>query len=298
MILCDDARRVARGGRDRRAASRRRSRAPFVIAGVEHFVTASIGIALAAGAVRQPPQRRPDPRGRRRDVPREGARPRTASSSSTKSCARSATTRLRLENELRRTPSRTTSSAALPADRLARRRPRSSASRRSSAGSTPSAACSRPTSSSPSPRRPARSSRSARWVLRDACRSAATGAPTAPSAGGLRLASTSRCARSATPTAADSRARRSPRAGLAPGSPAPRDHRERADGGHRPRPRDAAQAESARRAARARRLRHRLLVARLPPALPDRHAQDRPQLRRRPRRLRHRLGDRRRQSST
>ena len=47
--------------------------------------------------------------------------------------------------------------------------------------------------------------------------------------------------------------------------------------------RDPVAAEGPRRADRHRRLRHRLLVAGLPAAVPDRHAQDRPGVRRRPR---------------
>ena len=66
-----------------------------------------------------------------------------------------------------------------------------------------------------------------------------------------------------------------------PGAADARDHRGRA--GHRVRGdgADAARPQGARAAARARRLRHRLLVARLPAALPDRRAQDRPPLHRR-----------------
>ena len=133
-----------------------------------------------------------------------------------------------------------------------------------------------------------------RWVIHEACRTAAALArpqPRHPGARHLRqpLAAPGR------QRATDRRHRRGarrepPRARL----PAPRDHRERAHGGHRREPRDAAQDQGARRHARAGRLRHRLLVPRAPQALPDRHPQDRPQLRRRPRRLRHRLRDRRR----
>ena len=54
-----------------------------------------------------------------------------------------------------------------------------------------------------------------------------------------------------------------------------RDHRKRADAADRPGARAAAAAQGARRAARHRRLRDRILVAELPAALPDRHPQDR-----------------------
>ncbi len=56
----------------------------------------------------------------------------------------------------------------------------------------------------------------------------------------------------------------------------PRDHRGCAHEGSRRRRRRAPAPQRARRAARGRRLRDRLLVARLPPAVPDRPAQDRP----------------------
>ena len=58
---------------------------PFVLGGSEHFVTASVGIAIAGGGRRR--ARGADPRRRRRDVPRQGARPRRATSCSTRSCA-------------------------------------------------------------------------------------------------------------------------------------------------------------------------------------------------------------------
>ena len=65
------------------------------------------------------------------------------------------------------------------------------------------------------------------------------------------------------------------RCGLEPRPPDPRDHRRRAHEGPG-RGNDRAPApERARCAPRGRRLRHRLLVARLPPAVPDRPAEDR-----------------------
>ena len=73
------------------------------------------------------------------------------------------------------------------------------------------------------------------------------------------------------------------RTGVAPVEPVLRDHRERADGGRRGgHRRDRARAR-ARRALRDRRLRHRLLVARLPQAVPGRRREDRPFVRRRAR---------------
>ena len=66
--------------------------------------------------------------------------------------------RLELEADLRRGARARRARRPLPADRRARHAARSSASRRSCAGSTPSAACSRPRRSSRSPRRPGSSS--------------------------------------------------------------------------------------------------------------------------------------------
>ena len=133
-----------------------------------------------------------------------------------------------------------------------------------------------------------------RWVIHEACRTAATWRDHSPELPGPAI-SVNLSLRQVGNAQLTRRHRRGarrepPRARL----PAPRDHRERTHGGHRLEPRDAAQNQGARRHARARRLRHRLLVPRAPQALPDRHPQDRPQLRRRPRRLRHRLHDRRR----
>ena len=78
-----------------------------------------------------------------------------------------------------------------------------------------------------------------------------------------------------------------------PDPPAARDHRERPGRGVGDGQGDAGGAQRARRAARPRRLRHRLLVARLPQPLPARRAQDRPLLRRRARRRAGADGDRR-----
>ena len=69
-----------------------------------------------------------------------------------------------------------------------------------------------------------------------------------------------------------------------PRPPAARDHRERPGRGVGHRQGDPGGAQRARRAARPRRLRHRLLLARLPQPLPARRAEDRPLLRRRARR--------------
>ena len=125
---------------------------PYSMGGVDHFVTASIGIAVARPRRPRAGRRRAaDPRRRRGDVPGQGTRPRPlralrrrdagaapcAGSRSSASCAtRSSAT------SSSSTTSRWSPSAAA----------RSPASRRWCAGSTPSAACSTPASSSRSPR--------------------------------------------------------------------------------------------------------------------------------------------------
>ena len=65
----------------------------------------------------------------------------------------------------------------------------------------------------------------------------------------------------------------------------------------RPRPRRAQRPQGPRGDARPRRLRHRLLVAQLPQAVPGRHRQDRPGVRRRPRTRHHQPHHRRARSS-
>ena len=95
--------------------------------------------------------------------------------------------------------------------------------------------------------------------------------------------STSPPARSPTATCRDRRRDHRPHRHR-PGPPAAGDHRERAGRGVGHRDRLAGGAQRARRAARPRRLRHRLLLARLPQPLPLPRAEDRPLLRRRARR--------------
>ena len=68
-----------------------------------------------------------------------------------------------------------------------------------------------------------------------------------------------------------------------PGQPVPRDHRERVDGSTRPGPSTAWPSSGPRRQAQHRRLRDRVLVPALPPAVPGQRAEDRPPLRGRPR---------------
>ena len=62
---------------------------PFLLGGAEHFISASLGIAVALPSTRDPVD--PEslhPRRRRRHVPGEGARPGPLRGSSTTRCAR------------------------------------------------------------------------------------------------------------------------------------------------------------------------------------------------------------------
>ena len=148
-------RRRGAARRDRRSpsASAAAVTRPLVLDSGEHFFTVSIGITLAAHDARH--ARVAAARRRRRDVPRQGARPRRATSCSTRRCARRPM-RARAHRDRaapRARPRR--ARGLLPAgDRPARPAGRSRP-RRSCAGSTPSAAWSRRSSSSRSPRRPA-----------------------------------------------------------------------------------------------------------------------------------------------
>ena len=115
------------------------------------------------------------------------------------------------------------------------------------------------------------------WVLDEACRQAAEWQHrSAPRVRGARqpLAAPARRRQRRRPRAAHSRAARA-----RPGATRPRDHRGRAHGRPGGRSTNPRGAERPRRADLGRRLRHGLLVACLPAALPRRHAQDRPLLR-------------------
>ena len=110
---------------------------PIVLAAGEHFITASIGIAVAETrrrATRPTCCATPTPRCTARRS--AGA---AATSCSTTSCASASCTRLRTENELRRGIEQGELRARLPAGRRARARHGHRASRRSCAGSTRSA---------------------------------------------------------------------------------------------------------------------------------------------------------------
>ena len=180
--------------------------------------------------------------------------------------------------------------APLPADRRAWPRSRSSASRRCCGGSTPSAGCSRRREFIGLAEDTGLIISIGAWALETAC---AAGAAVAarPIAPGTRSADDER-----EPLPAP--ARRPGPAGRRRGDPRPhrplrlvalpRAHREHADAPHQHGDRHDAGAPRAGHPAQHRRLRHRLLVARVPAAVPGRVAEDRPHLRRRDRHRRRR----------
>ena len=171
----------------------------------------------------------------------------------------------------------------LPAGRRPRRRAHRGASRRSSAGSTPSAGSSRRATSSRSPRRPGLIVPIGNWVLREACRTLRRweddlGVDWVQCSVNLSVRHLQQPDLVATV-----------RAALAEhGLPAERlvleitESAVMENGSGTVETLEALQG--ARRPPRARRLRHRLLVARAPAPLPARRPEDRPLLHRRPRR--------------
>ena len=265
--------RAARRDRDRRARSvgaLRRARSSLDGGRALRHAPAS------ASRSRAPASRRAGgagPRRRRRDVPRQGARPRPlelfdevmraardrAARGSRASCAARSTTA-------------SCASHYQPIVALADgrdRRLRGAAC----AGSTPSAGCVAPDEFIPIAEETGADRPDRRVGARsEACRAGGRLAARATRRAGPRSSRQPLAAPARRPGPARAVvARRSRARGLDPRRAAPRDHRERADGGHR------ADARHARRgckalgvAARARRLRHRLLVARLPAALPGR----------------------------
>ena len=106
-------------------------------------------------------------------VPGQGGRPGRLRALRPRACTPSWSQRVQLEADLRRALERGRAGPPLPADRRPRHRARSSGSRPWSAGTTRPAGWSRRPSSSPWPRPAGSSGRSARWVLREACRQAA-----------------------------------------------------------------------------------------------------------------------------
>ena len=125
---------------------------PIVLAAGEHFITASIGIAVAESADADPADLAA--RRRRRHVPRQGARPRPLRAVRRRAAQARAHAAAHGERAAPRDRARR-AAGRLPAGRSSSPTARSRPSRRSCAGSIPSAGCSTPSSSSPSPRSPA-----------------------------------------------------------------------------------------------------------------------------------------------
>ena len=253
---------------------------PFLVEDGEVFLQASIGIAIAGG---DDAARGPDARRRRGDVPRQGRRPRRASRCSTRRCAATPASASRPRARCAARIERDELCIHVPAGRRLRRRRASRRSRRWCAGSTPSAASSRRATSSRWPRRPGLIVPIGDWVCaRPAARCAAgrtTSASTASSA-----ASTSRSASCSSPTSSRRSSPRSPSTACRPTGSCLEITESAVMENGTGTVATLRGAAGARRPPRARRLRHRLLVARLPAPLPDRRAEDRPQLHRGPRR--------------
>ena len=151
VILCedifDDEDAVAVAERVLKAFS-----LPFALAHGETMAAASIGISVTVGS--ESGSRRPDPRRRRRDVPRQGRRRRARRAVRRGHPGAGAGAAAQRERDPQGDRPRGVP-RVLPARGVDRRRAASPGSRRSSAGSTPSAGCSARASSSRWPRRPA-----------------------------------------------------------------------------------------------------------------------------------------------
>ena len=159
----DEARRIV----DRIGAE---LRAPFPLGGREWFISASLGIAI--GAARSSHARRDAARGGDRDGPRQGRHVAAAFVLFEPSMSDQTMERIDMENDLRRAIERGELRVHYqPIDRP-RQRPRSSASRRSSVGSTRPRP--RPAAGIHPAGRGDGADRAARtWVLETACRQAA-----------------------------------------------------------------------------------------------------------------------------
>ena len=152
---CEADRRRAHADRARRAPARRRSRAPVVARRpASSSSRASIGIAVSDGGDGPPTSSLRDADVAMYARQGRGHEPLRASSTPSMHAAR-ARAAATCEGELRRALERDELAPALPADRRPRQRRRRRRRGAACAGSTPSAGCSAPASSSRWPRRPA-----------------------------------------------------------------------------------------------------------------------------------------------
>ena len=251
---------------------------PFVLSGSEHFVTTSIGIALARGGEQadelirdaDAAMYRAKDRGRARyEVFDEGMRGR-------------AIERLRVENDLRR---------ALERDELRLEyQPVVSLRNFSIVGVEallrwrhPERGEIPPSEFIPIAEENGLIEPIGRWVLEQACRQAAEWYQARPDAAPLTMSVNLSAVQVDAPLAARHRRRGTAQHRVGPGLPEPGDHRNRDGARRRGARRGAPGAQGPGRAARARRLRNRLLVAQLSDPAAARRAQSRSLVRRRAR---------------
>ena len=251
---------------------------PFVLSGSEHFVTTSIGIALATGGERadelirdaDAAMYRAKDRGRARyEVFDEGMRGR-------------AIARLRMENDLRRALERDqlrleyqpvvslTNFAIVGVEALLRWR-------------HPDRGEIAPSEFIPIAEENGLIEPIGRWVLENACRQASSVVLREAGFGADRDFGEPVGRAGGAQDAARRRRRRAQQHRARSRLPQPRDHRDSDGPGCRCADGDPARAQGSRRAPRARRLRHRLLVAQLPDAAAARRAEGRSLVRRRAR---------------